>query len=66
MKASVGQALMTGWQAERFARTKDIKSLQHWLEPVKPKSRDAAAGDLRAMFARMAEKQKKENGHGAR
>ncbi|MBB3034058.1 hypothetical protein [Alteriqipengyuania lutimaris] len=62
MKARVEQSLTIGWQAERFARTKDIKDPAHWLRPAKSKNRDAGAGELRAMFARMAKRQETEDG----
>jgi len=57
MKASADLATMTGWNAEAFARTKQMKPLAKYLEPAKPKPPESGARDVRRMFDRMIAKQ---------
>lgn len=62
MKASAERSLITGWQTERFARTKNIRSPDHWLKPVKKKTPQSGATDVRRMLDRMIYKQGNDNG----
>lgn len=49
---------MAGWNAEVFARTKTLKSLDHYLAEPKPESqqRDEGAAKVLAMMKRIAAK----------
>ena len=62
MKASAEQALTIGWQAERFARTKNIRDPNYWLKPTKTKTPESGASDVRRMLDRMIYKQGNDNG----
>jgi hypothetical protein len=50
-------AVTVAWNTEAFSRTKQLKPLDTYLNPPKPKSAESGSADLRAMIARMAEKQ---------
>lgn len=56
--------MMVGWFATRFDRTKDIKSLEHWLTPKKAKNQSPEEGQksLRGMIARMKAKKEQTDG----
>lgn len=53
---------MTGWQAERFARTKRLKPVADYLNEEPKKSAETGARDVRAMFDRMIAKQEARGG----
>lgn len=56
-------ALATGWQAERFARTKGIKTLPEYLQEERKPDPDEGARALRTMIARRrAMKEKRDGG----
>lgn len=59
MKATADLAIMIGWNAESFARTKRIKALNEYLKPpLSPaQMREEGAQDVRRMFERMIVKQ---------
>lgn len=54
MKGNFDLALATGWEAERFHRTKTIKALGEYLKPrLTPEERQATgAAKVRALFER--------------
>lgn len=55
MKTSFDLALSIGWQAERFARTKKMRALAHYLkpEPAPSVKRDARLARFEAAMERM-------------
>ncbi|MFN7028389.1 MAG: hypothetical protein ACK4PC_03390 [Sphingopyxis sp.] len=58
MKAAQDSALATGWQAERFARTKSLNPLADYLtKPMTPKQRQSqGAAKVMALFKTKAKK----------
>jgi len=58
MQGHARAAVMAGWNAEVFARTKTLKSLDHYLAEPKPESqqRDEGAAKVLAMMKRIAAK----------
>lgn len=57
---------MTGWHAEQFARTKQIKALSTYLEPPPKPSPERAARDVMHLFDRMLAEQTTETVDGDR
>ena len=59
LEASAEEALSIGWQTVRFSRAKQLKQLREYLKTEKTGDPETGAADLRAMIARMAERQKR-------
>ena len=59
MKARNDLATMIGWNAEAFARTKQMKPLPEYLKPALSPEQQRAEGaqGLRSMIQRMKKKQ---------
>jgi hypothetical protein len=64
MKGNFDLALASGWEAERFARTKNIKALADYLKPPPTPEgrRQQGARDVKRMLDRMIKKQEAAGG----
>lgn len=57
-EAAAEEVISIGWQTARFSRTKRLQQLREYLKTEKTTDPEMGALDLRAMIARMAERQK--------